>query len=84
MPTQPTRDQVEEFIVNTLVDCGAEQEAIHVDATFHDLEIDSLDILDLGESVNKEFRIKLRPKDLEDVKTVGEILNKVCDEVGAK
>jgi acyl carrier protein len=84
VPTQPTRDQVEQFVVDTLVDCGAEREDVHMDATFDDLEIDSLDLVDLGQSVNKEFRVKLHPKDLDDVKTVGEALDVVCAAVGVK
>lgn len=84
MPTQATRDLVEEFVVETLVDCGAERKLINPSATFEDLEIDSLDMVDLGQSVNKEFQIRLRPKDLDGVKTVGEALDVICATAGLK
>ncbi|KOX06593.1 hypothetical protein ADK65_01725 [Streptomyces sp. NRRL B-1140] len=67
-----------------MVDCGAERDEIHTDATFDELEIDSLDLVDLGQSVSKEFQIKLRPKDLDDVKSVGEALDVICAVAGAK
>ncbi|MFC9244957.1 acyl carrier protein [Streptomyces sp. NPDC057136] len=84
MPTQATRDLVEEFVVETLVDCGAERDHINPSATFEYLEIDSLDMVDLGQSVNKEFQIRLHPKDLEGVKTVGEALDVICATAGLK
>ena len=84
MPTQATRDLVEEFVVETLVDCGAERTLINPSATFEDLEIDSLDMVDLGQSVNKEFQIRLRPKDLDGVNTVGEALDVICATAGLK
>jgi acyl carrier protein len=84
VPSPPTRDKVQQFVIDTLVDCGVERESLRVDATFDELELDSLDLLDLGESVNKEFRVKLRPKDLDEVKTVGEALDIVYAAVGAR
>ncbi|WP_179166530.1 acyl carrier protein [Streptomyces sp. CB03238] len=82
MPTQATRDLVEEFVVETLVDCGAERDLINLSATFENLEIDSLDMVDLGQSANKEFQIRLRPKDFDGVKTVGEAVDVICATAG--
>lgn len=84
MPLSPTRDKVQQFVFDTLVDCGVDRESLRVDATFDELELDSLDLLDLGESVNKEFRVKLHPKDLDEAKTVGEALDIVYTAVGGR
>jgi acyl carrier protein len=84
VPTQTTRDVVEKFVVETLVDCGADRESVNPSATFVELEIDSLDILELGQSVNNEFQVRLQPKDLEGVATVGDALDVICAAVGLK
>ncbi|MFI8930758.1 acyl carrier protein [Streptomyces sp. NPDC053474] len=73
--TAPTREALTEFVVEALEDFGAEPDAITMDVTFEDLEIDSLDLVELGQAVKKRFGVLVRPKDMDGVKTVGEALD---------
>ncbi|MEW2526431.1 MULTISPECIES: acyl carrier protein [unclassified Streptomyces] len=73
--TAPTREALTEFVVEALEDFGAESDAITMDVTFEDLEIDSLDLVELGQAVKKRFGVQVRPKDMDGVKTVGEALD---------
>ncbi|WNE95275.1 phosphopantetheine-binding protein [Streptomyces luomodiensis] len=83
MPTTPvTREAVSAFVTEALADFGADPDAITMDATFEDLEIDSLDLVELGQAVKKTFGIHVRPKDMDDVKTVGEALDAMLATAG--
>lgn len=83
MTTTPaTRAALQEFVTEALADYGAEAEAITVDASFEDLEIDSLDLVELGQAVKREFDVRVRPKDMDGVKTVGEALKVIYSAAG--
>ena len=56
----------------TLVEFGADPDEMHPDATLEELEIDSLDLFELGQILNQEFGIEVDPDDFENVKTLGE------------
>ncbi|WP_406327071.1 acyl carrier protein [Streptomyces sp. NBC_00203] len=73
--TTATRESLTAFVLESLADFGADPDAITLDAAFDDLEIDSLDLVELGQSVKKRFGVHVRPKDMDDVKTVGEALD---------
>lgn len=67
-----TRDQIEQRIRDCLVEFGAEPEKLQPDATLEELDIDSLDLFELGQILHQEFRIEVDPRDFEDVVTLGD------------
>jgi acyl carrier protein len=77
-----SKEDIELFVYDALVEFGAERETIDHDASFEDLEIDSLDLVDLGQALKKRFALGLRPKDFEDVVTVGDALGLIYDKAG--
>jgi acyl carrier protein len=67
-----TKEQVEKKIIDSLVEFGADPDEMQPDATLEELEIDSLDLFELGQILNQEFGIEVDPDDFENVKTLGE------------
>lgn len=51
------------------------------DATFEELGLDSLDLVDLTLAVEEETGIKLEDEELEDVRTVGDAVDKAAAKV---
>ena len=72
MATTVTQEQVEKRIVDALVEFGADPDEMRPDATLEELEIDSLDLFELGQILNQEFGIEVDPDDFENVKTLGD------------
>ena len=66
-------DKLKELVVDQL---GVEEDAVTMEATMQDdLGADSLDLVDLVMSVEEEFGVKVADEDLENIKTVGDIVN---------
>jgi acyl carrier protein len=68
----PTRDQVSTRIRDALVEFGADREKLRPNATLEELDVDSLDLFELGQILHQEFGIEVDPQDFQDVRTLGE------------
>ena len=70
-------DKLKELVVDQL---GVEEDEVTMEASMQDdLGADSLDLVDLVMSVEEEFGVKVADEDLEDIKTVGDIVNYIED-----
>lgn len=69
--TTVTADAAYELVRSELLDCGVEPELVHGDATFEQLDIDSLDAAELLTFVKKEFGVEIRRRDLTDLNIDG-------------
>jgi acyl carrier protein len=67
-----TREQVTQRIEDALVEFGAERDKLRPEATLEELDIDSLDLFELGQILHQEFGIEVDPQDFEDVSTLGD------------
>ena len=68
-----TFDKIKELIVDQL---DVEEDKVTMDANIQDdLGADSLDIVDLVMSVEDAFEVKIEVEDVENIKTVGDIVN---------
>ena len=66
-------DKLKELVVDQL---GVEEDEVTMEATMQDdLGADSLDLVDLVMSVEEDFGVKVADEDLENIKTVGDIVN---------
>ena len=81
MPTQVTSDAVEKVIFDGLEEIGAEGE-ITRDASFEQLDIDSLDVVELAQNVEDEFGVELDGDAVKDVRTVGDVIDLVVARAG--
>lgn len=77
MPTEVSTDNVEKVIYDGLVELGTERDELSREATLEDLDVDSLDLVELAQIVEDEFGVELKGDDVKDVKTVGEVIDLV-------
>lgn len=71
-PIATSRGQVETRIVDALVEFGADRDQLRPDATLEELDIDSLDLFELGQILHQEFGIEVDVNDFTDVSTLGQ------------
>ena len=72
MATQTMQEQVGKRVMEALVEFGVDPDELSLDATLEDLEIDSLDLFELGQILGQEFGIEVNPDDFENVRTLGD------------
>ncbi len=73
-----SREALSERVTEALVEFGAEESAINPDATWDDLDIDSLDLVELAQIIEDEYGVALREADMEQMKTVGDAVEMVA------
>jgi acyl carrier protein len=74
MSTTSTTERIEKVIVDALAGFGPDVDAVTPEATFEELEIDSLDLVELAQVIEDEFGVKLDGSDVAGLKTVGEVI----------
>jgi acyl carrier protein len=67
-----TTEQVESRVVETLASFGPDVSQITRTATFEELDIDSLDLVELAQVVEDEYGVILKGEDMKELKTVGD------------
>ena len=77
MAVQATSETVEKEIFAGLGELGADTDAVNRDATFEELEVDSLDLVELSQIIEEKFGVELEGDDVKDLKTVGEVVDLV-------
>jgi acyl carrier protein len=82
MATQVSPKNVEQTIYDGLVELGTERDQLSREASLEDLDVDSLDLVELAQIVEDEYGVELRGDDVKDVKTVGEVIDLVVAKAG--
>jgi acyl carrier protein len=72
---------VEEALIDALASMGPEREDITRDKTFQELDIDSLDLVELLQIAEERYGVHLNPEEAKDVRTVGDALDLVIARV---
>ena len=67
-----TSQQVESRVVEALASFGPEPDQITRESTFEELDIDSLDLVELAQIVEDEYGVVLKGEDMKELKTVGD------------
>ena len=75
MATTATAEQVEKTITEALPQFGVDESQITRDATFEELDVDSLDLAELSQIVEDEYGVKFKSSDVENLKTVGDAID---------
>ena len=71
----PSTEQVEARVIEALASFGPDADQIHRDSTFEELDIDSLDLVELAQIVEDEYGVVLKSEDMKDMKTVGDAID---------
>ncbi|MFL5817748.1 MAG: acyl carrier protein [Conexibacter sp.] len=77
MATTATPEAVEARIVEALASFGPDIEAVTREATFEELDIDSLDLVELAQIVEDDYGVELKGDDMKNLKTVGDAIELV-------
>jgi acyl carrier protein len=78
-----TDEQLEARIADALVEFGADRELIRPGATWEELDVDSLDLVELAQIVEDEYGVALREADMEGMLTVGDAVALVSGKLPA-
>ena len=82
MSATVTTDQVKPVVVDALAEIGAERDAITDDATWEELDVDSLDLAELSQVVEEEFGVRLKGDDVAQIQTVGQAVDLIVARAG--
>ena len=74
-----TNQQVEARVIETLASFGPDANQITRDATFEELDIDSLDLVELAQVVEDEYGVVLKGEDMKELKTVGDAIDLIAE-----
>lgn len=75
--TVTTTAEIEEYLLGAIAELGAEADMITREALLESLDVDSLDIVELGQMVDERYGVELRAEDVKDLQTVGELFDVV-------
>jgi acyl carrier protein len=81
MSTAVTEEQIEKLVVESLETFGAEPDQITREASFEELDIDSLDLAELSQIVHEQFGVELKGSDVAEVKTVEDAVKLISSRV---
>jgi len=68
----PSREQIMQRIRVALVEFGVESDDLRPEASLEELDIDSLDLFELGQILHQDFGIEVEAQDFDEVETLGE------------
>ncbi|MDX6582958.1 MAG: acyl carrier protein [Solirubrobacterales bacterium] len=81
--TEASKQQVEQRVIDALVEFGEERENLKPEARFEDLDVDSLDLVELAQIVEDEYGIEITDSDLEKIETVGDVVELISSRLAA-
>jgi acyl carrier protein len=70
--TEVTTGTIEAFVIAQISAMGVDADAIKPEATLIAMGLDSLDVVELSQSVKKRLRIQITPRDFEHATTLSE------------
>ncbi len=82
MPETVTREAIQTRVYGALEEFGAEPTDLAPEATFEALDVDSLDLVELGQIVQEEYGVELKGEDMPKLKTVGDAVDMIAERAG--
>jgi acyl carrier protein len=76
---QPTSEQIEKVITDSLISFGANADQVNRDAELTALDIDSLDLAELSQIIEEQFGVELTGADVAEIATVGDAIDIVVE-----
>ena len=73
-----TTQQVESRVVEALASFGPDIDQITRESTFEELDIDSLDLVELAQIVEDEYGVVLKGEDMKGLETVGDAIDLIA------
>ena len=74
MTVTSKREEVQQTVMEALVEFGADPEKVTLDATLEELDVDSLDLVELAQIAEDKYDVTLNAEDAQEVRTVRDAL----------
>jgi acyl carrier protein len=74
VPETQSTEQIQERVIAALVEFGEERENLSPGARFEDLDVDSLDLVELAQIVEDEYGVEIADSDLDKIETVSDVV----------
>jgi acyl carrier protein len=75
MAETQSKDQIAARVTEALVEFGEQAENVKPEAKFSDLDIDSLDLVELAQIVEDEYGVEITDADMDKLETVGDVVD---------
>ena len=83
MPTTTaTPEAVEKTLTEALPQFGVDPSQISREATFEELDVDSLDLAEISQIIEEEYGVQLKGEDMKNIKTLGDVIDVVVSRAG--
>ncbi|HEX8156495.1 MAG TPA: phosphopantetheine-binding protein [Solirubrobacteraceae bacterium] len=82
MATKTAPQDIETTVMEALAQFGADPDVLTRDATLEEVDVDSLDLVELTQVIEDKYDIDLENADFKNVKTVGDVIDLVVERVG--
>ena len=79
-----TTEQVESRVVEVLASFGPDADQISRQSTFEELDIDSLDLVELAQIVEDEYGVVLKGEDMKELQSVGDAVDLIVSRADAE
>jgi acyl carrier protein len=76
--TTATKDKITERVTAALVEFGEEAENVKPDSRFEELDVDSLDLVELAQLIEDEYGIEVSDSDMDGIETVRDVVDFVA------
>jgi len=78
---ETTQQSLEQTLFDAIAEIGPDRADITRDATLEDLDIDSLDLVEIAQLVQETWGVELDPQEFAGVTTVGDALDVIAARV---
>ena len=82
MSTTTTDTTIETTVVESLKTFGANADDINREATWEEIDVDSLDLAELSQVVEDEHGVVMQGDDMKQIRTVGDAVDLVVSRAG--
>jgi acyl carrier protein len=78
VPQTKSKQDIADRVIDALVEFGEERENVTLDARFEDLDVDSLDLVELAQIAEDDYGVEITDADMDGLKTVGDVVELIA------
>ena len=73
-----TTEDIQSRLTEALIEFGADAATISPDAEFAELDVDSLDLVEMAQIVEEEWGVEIKTEDMKELHTFGQAIDLVA------
>jgi acyl carrier protein len=78
VPETKSKQEIEGRVIDALVEFGEERENVTRGARFEDLDVDSLDLVELAQIAEDDYGVEITDGDMDGLETVGDVVDLIA------